>query len=83
MLDVLRASKGGIITWFFLGAIIVVFVISFGPGSFAEGQSRMRRGAHLCREGERHDHPAAGCTSASSSRPPISTGLSTVTSSST
>ncbi len=37
MLDVLRASKGGIITWFFLAAIIVVFVISFGPGSFAKG----------------------------------------------
>ncbi len=37
MLDVLRASKGGIITWLFLAAIIVVFVISFGPGSFAKG----------------------------------------------
>lgn len=37
MLDVLRASKGGIITWFFLAAIIVVFVISFGPGSLARG----------------------------------------------
>jgi len=35
MLDVLRASKGGIITWIFLAAIIVMFVISFGPGSFA------------------------------------------------
>lgn len=37
MLDVLRASKGGIITWFFLGAIIIVFVISFGPGSLSKG----------------------------------------------
>ncbi len=37
MLDVLRASKGGIITWIFLAAIIVMFVISFGPGSFARG----------------------------------------------
>ena len=37
MLDVLRASKGGIITWFFLAAIILMFVISFGPGSFARG----------------------------------------------
>ncbi len=36
MLDVLRASKGGIITWIFLAAIIVMFVISFGPGSFAK-----------------------------------------------
>jgi peptidyl-prolyl cis-trans isomerase D len=37
MLDSLRASKGGLITWLFLGAIIIVFVISFGPGSFAKG----------------------------------------------
>lgn len=37
MLDSLRASKGGIVTWIFLGAIIVVFVISFGPGSFSRG----------------------------------------------
>ena len=37
MLDVLRASKGGIITWVFLAAIIVVFVISFGPGSLTHG----------------------------------------------
>ncbi len=37
MLDVLRASKGGIITWIFLAAIIVMFVVSFGPGSFARG----------------------------------------------
>ena len=37
MLDSLRASKGGLLTWIFLGAIIVVFVISFGPGSFARG----------------------------------------------
>lgn len=36
MLDSLRASKGGIITWIFLGAIIVVFVVSFGPGSFSK-----------------------------------------------
>ena len=37
MLDVLRASKVGIITWVFLAAIIVVFVISFGPGSLTRG----------------------------------------------
>jgi peptidyl-prolyl cis-trans isomerase D len=36
MLDVLRASKGGIITWIFLAAIIVMFVISFGPGSLTK-----------------------------------------------
>jgi peptidyl-prolyl cis-trans isomerase D len=37
MLDSLRASKGGLLTWIFLGAIIVVFIISFGPGSLAKG----------------------------------------------
>jgi peptidyl-prolyl cis-trans isomerase D len=37
MLEGLRANKGGIITWIFLGAIIVVFVISFGPGSLSKG----------------------------------------------
>ena len=37
MLEGLRANKGGIITWIFLGAIIVVFVISFGPGSLTKG----------------------------------------------
>jgi peptidyl-prolyl cis-trans isomerase D len=37
MLEGLRANKGGIITWIFLGAIIVVFVISFGPGSLNQG----------------------------------------------
>jgi peptidyl-prolyl cis-trans isomerase D len=37
MLEGLRANKGGIITWIFLGAIILVFVISFGPGSFSKG----------------------------------------------
>jgi peptidyl-prolyl cis-trans isomerase D len=37
MLDSLRASKGGLLTWIFLGAIIIVFVISFGPGSLAKG----------------------------------------------
>ncbi len=37
MLDSLRATKGGLLTWIFLGAIIVVFVISFGPGSFSKG----------------------------------------------
>jgi peptidyl-prolyl cis-trans isomerase D len=36
MLDSLRATKGGLLTWLFLGAIIVVFVISFGPGSFSK-----------------------------------------------
>jgi peptidyl-prolyl cis-trans isomerase D len=39
MLEGLRANKGGIITWIFLGAIILVFVISFGPGSFSKGGS--------------------------------------------
>jgi peptidyl-prolyl cis-trans isomerase D len=37
MLDNLRQNKGGFITWAFLGAIIVVFVVSFGPGSFDKG----------------------------------------------
>ena len=37
MLEGLRANKGGIITWIFLGAIIVVFAISFGPGSLSKG----------------------------------------------
>jgi peptidyl-prolyl cis-trans isomerase D len=39
MLDNLRANKGGIITYVFLFAIIIVFVISFGPGSFDKGCS--------------------------------------------
>jgi peptidyl-prolyl cis-trans isomerase D len=39
MLDNLRANKGGIITYVFLFAIIVVFVVSFGPGSFDKGCS--------------------------------------------
>lgn len=37
MLDVLRASKGGILSWIFLGAIIASFVIYFGPGKFERG----------------------------------------------
>ncbi len=37
MLDILRANKGSLLAWVFLGAIIIVFVISFGPGSFARG----------------------------------------------
>lgn len=37
MLDNLRQNKGGFITWIFLGAIIVVFIVSFGPGSMARG----------------------------------------------
>jgi peptidyl-prolyl cis-trans isomerase D len=37
MLDNLRQSKGGFVTWIFLGAIIVVFVVSFGPGSYDKG----------------------------------------------
>jgi peptidyl-prolyl cis-trans isomerase D len=37
MLDNLRQNKGGFITWTFLGAIIVVFVVSFGPGSYDKG----------------------------------------------
>jgi peptidyl-prolyl cis-trans isomerase D len=39
MLDVLRASKGGILSWIFLGAIIASFVIYFGPGKFERGSS--------------------------------------------
>jgi hypothetical protein len=42
MLDKLRANKGGIITYVFLGAIIIVFVVSFGPGSFDKGCSGNR-----------------------------------------
>ena len=38
MLDILRANKGSVLAWVFLGAIIVVFVVSFGPGSFSRGQ---------------------------------------------
>lgn len=38
MLDVLRATKGGIITWVFLGAIIFMFIVFFGPGSLVRGQ---------------------------------------------
>ncbi|HYD43007.1 MAG TPA: SurA N-terminal domain-containing protein [Anaeromyxobacter sp.] len=37
MLDVLRARKGGILSWIFLGAIIASFVIYFGPGKFEMG----------------------------------------------
>jgi peptidyl-prolyl cis-trans isomerase D len=37
MLDKLRANKGGLVTWLFLVAIIAVFVLYFGPGSFAKG----------------------------------------------
>jgi peptidyl-prolyl cis-trans isomerase D len=39
MLDNLRANKGGLITYLFLFAIIIVFVVSFGPGSFDKGCS--------------------------------------------
>ena len=39
MLDKLRANKGGVITYVFLFAIIIVFVVSFGPGSFDKGCS--------------------------------------------
>jgi peptidyl-prolyl cis-trans isomerase D len=42
MLDKLRANKGGIITYVFLFAIIIVFVVSFGPGSFDKGCSGNR-----------------------------------------
>ena len=38
MLDIIRANKGSVLAWVFLGAIIVVFVVSFGPGSFSRGQ---------------------------------------------
>ncbi|HSM94178.1 MAG TPA: SurA N-terminal domain-containing protein [Anaeromyxobacteraceae bacterium] len=37
MLDKVRQNKGGLITWTFLGAIIVVFIVSFGPGSYDKG----------------------------------------------
>ncbi|MGB8930763.1 MAG: SurA N-terminal domain-containing protein, partial [Anaeromyxobacteraceae bacterium] len=37
MLDKVRQNKGGFITWTFLGAIIVVFIVSFGPGSYDKG----------------------------------------------
>jgi peptidyl-prolyl cis-trans isomerase D len=37
MLENLRQTKGGLITWIFLGAIILVFVVSFGPGSYDKG----------------------------------------------
>ena len=37
MLDKVRQNKGGFITWIFLGAIILVFVVSFGPGSYDKG----------------------------------------------
>jgi peptidyl-prolyl cis-trans isomerase D len=38
MLDKLRANKGGLVTWIFLLAIIAVFILYFGPGSFSKGQ---------------------------------------------
>jgi peptidyl-prolyl cis-trans isomerase D len=38
MLDKLRASKGGLVTWLFLLAIIAVFILYFGPGSYSKGQ---------------------------------------------
>ena len=44
MLDNLRANKGGIITYFFLFAIIIVFVVSFGPGSFDKGCQAQQTG---------------------------------------
>jgi len=44
MLDQLRANKGGIITYVFLFAIIIVFVVSFGPGSFDKGCNASRGG---------------------------------------
>jgi peptidyl-prolyl cis-trans isomerase D len=37
MLDKVRQNKGGFVTWTFLGAIIVVFIVSFGPGSYDKG----------------------------------------------
>lgn len=37
MLEIMRQTKGSIITWIFLGAIILVFVVSFGPGSYDKG----------------------------------------------
>jgi peptidyl-prolyl cis-trans isomerase D len=45
MLDVLRASKGGPITWLFLAAIIVIFIVSFGPGSLVRDQGGCAGGA--------------------------------------
>ena len=44
MLDNLRANKGGIITYVFLFAIIIVFVVSFGPGSFDKGCQAQQTG---------------------------------------
>ena len=38
MLDKLRANKGGLVTWLFLLAIIAVFILYFGPGSYSKGQ---------------------------------------------
>ncbi|HSN92459.1 MAG TPA: SurA N-terminal domain-containing protein [Anaeromyxobacteraceae bacterium] len=38
MLDKLRANKGGLVTWTFLLAIIAVFILYFGPGSYSKGQ---------------------------------------------
>ncbi len=49
MLDNLRANKGGLITYVFLFAIIIVFVVSFGPGSFDKGCSGGQEGAWAAR----------------------------------
>lgn len=49
MLDNLRANKGGIITYVFLFAIIIVFVVSFGPGSFDKSCSGDRATAWAAR----------------------------------
>jgi peptidyl-prolyl cis-trans isomerase D len=45
MLDKLRANKGGLVTWLFLVAIIAVFILYFGPGSFAKTEARGGCGA--------------------------------------
>jgi len=49
MLDNLRANKGGLITYLFLFAIIIVFVVSFGPGSFDKGCSGGQEAAWAAR----------------------------------
>jgi len=36
MLDVLRANKRGIFTWAIVGGIAVMFIFTFGPGSFSK-----------------------------------------------
>jgi peptidyl-prolyl cis-trans isomerase D len=37
MLDIFRSNTRSVLTYLFLAAIIVVFVLSFGPGSYSQG----------------------------------------------